>query len=222
MYYPRHLRREPYGATLARATNIVAQAMATGEYSGALWLEGSPTTEESIYWLGLLIDTEAPLVAHSAQRAHQTLSADGDRNIVDGVHYILSRVWADEEGRDCLGAVMIVDEVVFSARDVQKGDARPGGYVATGGHGGIVGTIGEPGPPQATFRPMRRHTYSSEVNLTRLPEAVPGVRRRGGRIEIEDVPIKDEQGLLLPEAMPTVTFAKYGRYLAEAGAGAGR
>ncbi len=218
MYYPRHLRSEPYAATLARATNIVSKAMASGDYAGALWLEGSPTTEESIYWLGLLIDSRVPFVAHSAQRAHQTLSADGDRNLVDGVNYILSRVWADEQGSNSLGAVMIVDELIFSARDVQKADARPGGYVATGGHGGILGTIGEPGPPQATFRPVKRHTYFSEVNLTRLPRSVPGVRQGDAGIETVDVTIKDEEGLLLEAAMPTVTFAKYGRYLAEANA----
>ena len=30
------------------------------------------------------------------------------------------------------------EQQIFSARDVQKGDARPGGYVTTGGHGGVT------------------------------------------------------------------------------------
>jgi hypothetical protein len=215
MYYPRHLRRDPSMVTLARATNMVCNAMANGDYSGALWLEGSPTTEESIYWLGLLTDTTVPIVAHSAQRAHQTLSGDGDRNIVDGVNYILSRVWAGPEGKNMAGAVMIVDEVIFTGRDVQKGDARPGGYVATGGHGGILGTIGEPGPPELTFAPVKRHTYLSEVNRSKLPMSAAGVRITDAGIVTVEVPIKSPAGDLVESAMPKVTMVKYGRYLSE-------
>jgi hypothetical protein len=30
------------------------------------------------------------------------------------------------------------EQQIFSARDVQKGDTRPGGYVTTGGQGGVT------------------------------------------------------------------------------------
>jgi hypothetical protein len=60
-------------------------------------------------------------------------------NIVDSVDHIASRVWQDDEGRNQAGAVLIQEQRVFAARAVQKADARPGGYVATGGHGGILG-----------------------------------------------------------------------------------
>ena len=53
-----------------------------GLYEGAIWLEGSPSVEETVYWLNLLIDTEIPIVGNAAQRPHGALSADGDRNIV--------------------------------------------------------------------------------------------------------------------------------------------
>ena len=212
MYYPSHLRSEPYQAVLARATNIVAEAMASGRYAGGLWLEGSPTAEESIYWLNLLIDTRAPLVAHSAQRAHQLLSNDGDRNIVDGVNYIASRVWADADGHNAAGGVLIVDELVYSSRDVQKADARPGGYVVTGGHGGLLGSAN---PPKLMFLPQRRHTYTSEVRLPCLPGCVEGVRRAGANIERVPVVVKDEAGRLLPGAIPKVTIEKYGRYMVD-------
>ena len=43
--------------TLARLTNIVQQALAGGDYEGAIWLEGSSAIEETSYWLGLMIDT---------------------------------------------------------------------------------------------------------------------------------------------------------------------
>lgn len=213
VYYPYHLYREPSLATLAKATNLVQATLSTGEYAGAQWLEGSPTTEETMYWLGLLIDTTVPLVGHTGQRRRQTLSADGDRNIVDGVKYLTSGVALDDRGRDRIGAVLIVDELVYAAREVTKVDARPGGYEVTGGHGGVVADLGGYAPPQVTYVPARRHTWCSEVRLPVLPGSVPGVTGslRGGVSTIEVV-TKDPGGGLSPAAMPVVTIAKYSRY----------
>jgi hypothetical protein len=203
-YFPRHLRADPDSASLASATNLLQETLGSGQFAGGQWLEGSPTTEESMYWFNLLLDISVPLVGHSAQRPHGTLSADGDRNIVDGVRYLTSRVWADEAGRDTVGTVMIVDEVVYASRQVAKTDARPGNYVATGGFGGIVGSIAGSGSPVLTYRPTLRHTWSSELRLPLLPACVRGL---GG-----DVAVKDGAGRLLPAAMPAVTIVSYGRY----------
>ena len=212
-YYPPHLRRDPPRQRLATITNVVQRALAFGTYAGAIWLEGSPNVEESIYWLNLLIDTPVPICGNSAQRPHGALSADGDRNIVDSVDYILSGIWQGPDGRDSVGAVAVLDELIFTARDVQKADARPGGYVATGGHGGIVGSIGQPGPPVLTFRPARRHTYRSEVRATCLPQTVSGAQRIDDQITTVPVSIKTDSGDLLPTAIPSVTMLKTGRYL---------
>jgi L-asparaginase len=212
-YRPTHLRAEPPMASLARLTNMVQEALATGQYAGAIWLEGSPSVEETTYWLGLLIDTTVPISGNASQRPHGAASNDGDRNIIDSVDYIVSRIWADADGRNSVGAVVIQDERIFTAREVQKADARPGGYIATGGHGGIVGSMGQPGPPVLTFRPARLHTYRSEVRLSCLPEAVDGVRCDGGTIARVPVRIKDPRGALLGTAIAKVTFVKHARYL---------
>ena len=214
-YRPGYLRKEPPMAILARLTNVVQQALKRGLYNGAIWLEGSPFVEETSYWLNLLIDTAIPIVGNASQRAHGAVGNDGDRNIIDSVDYIVSRIWADESGRNTVGAVVIQDERIFTARDVQKGDARPGGYVATGGHGGIIGTMGQPGSPALTFRTVKRHTHTSAVNLTQLPESVEGARLDGNRIIRIAVRIKDAQGNLLPTAIPKVTIVKHARYLQE-------
>lgn len=203
-------RREPATPALARLTNVVQRAMSTGQYAGAIWLEGSPTTEETTYWLNLLIDTKVPIVGNASQRAHGALGNDGDRNILDSVQYILSGIWKDENGLDKIGGVMLQDERLFTARDVQKGDDRPGGYTATGGHGGILGGVN---PIALAFVPTKKHTYSSEVNMTRLPAATQGVKRVGNTITKVDVPIKDQKGNLLATAIPKVSFVKYGEYL---------
>ncbi|MFF3821591.1 asparaginase domain-containing protein [Streptomyces bluensis] len=214
VYYPYHLQSEPGLMDLAQATNQVQAVLATGEYDGAQWLEGSPTVDETLYWLGLMVDTTGPVIGHAAQRRHQSLSADGDRNVVDGVKYIASGVALDERGEDRVGACVIVDELVYSARDVTKVDARPGGYEVTGGHGGVVADLGGYGPPQLTYLPARRHTHCSELRLTVLPQQVIGV---AGTLEtgvsLVDVATKDANGLI-STAMPHVTITKYGRYAA--------
>ena len=87
-------------AALARLTNVVQQALRSGKYLGAIWLEGSPFVEETTYWLNLLIDTTVPIVGNSSQRPHGAIGNDGDRNIVDSVDYITSKIWADDNGHD--------------------------------------------------------------------------------------------------------------------------
>jgi hypothetical protein len=195
--------------------------MSSGQYLGGIWLEGSPSVEETTWWLNLLIDTTAPIAGNSSQRAHGAVGNDGDRNVIDSVHYILSRCWADAQGRDQVGAVALLDELIYTSREVQKADARPGGYTTTGGHGGIVGTIGEPGPPQLTFIPVKRHTYTSEVNMSRLPRSVQGTRRENGGVVTVPVEVKDAEGNLLPTAIPKVTITKFARYLPDTTAAEG-
>jgi hypothetical protein len=212
-YRPGHLRKEPPMAALARVTNVVQRALDSGKYLGAIWLEGSPFVEETTYWLNLLIDTTLPIAGNSSQRPHGAIANDGDRNIVDSVEYITSKIWADESGKDCVGAVAILDEQIFASRDVQKADARPGGYVATGGHGGIIGRMGHPGAPQFSFKPVKRHTHTSAVKLTQLPREVQGSKVQGSRVGTVGVAIKNDRGDLLPAAIAKVIIVKHARYL---------
>jgi L-asparaginase len=214
-YRPGYLRKEPPMAALGRLTNVVQKALSSGRYLGGIWLEGSPFVEETIYWLNLLIDTTLPIVGNSSQRPHGAIGNDGDRNIVDSVEYITSRIWADENGRDFIGTVAILDEQIFSARDVQKADARPGGYIVTGGHGGIIGRMGHPGMPQFSFKTVKRHTHNSRVNFTQLPRTVQGSRVQGSKVGMISVSIKDSEGNLLGAAIPKVTIVKHARYLPE-------
>jgi hypothetical protein len=155
-YKPPHLAASAPRHALARITNVVREILASGKYDGAIWTEGSPRIEETIYWLNLLVDTTVPICGNAAQRMHGMISNDGPKNIVDSVDYIASWVWADENGRNQVGAVLIQEQRVFAARAVQKAGARPGGYVATGGHGGILGAAGHDGPPLLHYLPTAR------------------------------------------------------------------
>jgi L-asparaginase len=207
-YKPPHLAASAPRPALARVANAVQQILASGKYDGAVWTEGSPRIEETIYWLNLLVDTTLPICGNAAQRPHGMISNDGPKNIVDSVEYIASHVWEDEQGRNQAGAVLLQEQRVFAARAVQKADARPGGYVATGGHGGILGAAGHDGPPLLHYLPTARHTWRSEVNVTRLPSEVMGVRQEGSRIETVSVAIKGPDGGLLDTAIPKVAITK--------------
>ena len=203
-YRPYPISHRPRYVDLARVTNTVQQALASGDYAGGLWLEGSPTVEETIYWLSLLIDTNLPIAGMAAQRTHGQLANDGDRNIVDAVDYVLSG-----QGNG-LGAVGVQDERIFAAREFKKADDRPGNYKATGGHGGVLGTVGP--PVTVWYRPAYKHTAASEVNLSRIPVQLEFIDTTGDARPVL-VPIKDDSGALLPHSMPRVYIVKYGAYM---------
>jgi hypothetical protein len=201
----------PYQASqtrpkLARSVNYVQKALASGRYAGALWLEGSPTVEDSSYWLSLMVDTPLPIAANSAHRNRGEISPDGDGNILQSIHYILSGVWRDDSGRNQLGAVMVQDEIIYSAREVEKGDAHPGGYVATGGYGGVFGSM--TAGAYLTNVPTRKHTWKSDVRVTQLPMKQDGLLRQGGVFRTVPVDIKNAAGELLASAIPKVSLLK--------------
>jgi L-asparaginase len=214
-YKPRHLASAPPRPALARVTNIAQRVMASGKYDGAIVTQGSPAVEETAYWFNLLIDTTVPICGNAAQRPQGQISNDGPHNIVDSLIYIGSKIWADEQGRNRAGVVVIQEQRAFAAREVMKADARPGGYVATGGHGGILGGVNHVGKPMLLYVPAYKHTYLSEVNTSRLPSKVAAVR--GGRdgMETVEIAIKGSEGEILPNAIPSVSIVKDGGYCGE-------
>src|SRR5262249_54701582 len=214
-YKPAHLAATPPRPVLAKVTNDVQAILSSGKYLGAIWTQGSPQVEESAYWFSLLIDTTLPICGNAAQRPHGQASNDGPKNILDSVDYTTSRVWADEQGRNRAGAVVIQEQQIFAAREVAKVDARPGGYVATGGHGGILGGVGGHNPPMLLYLPATRHTYKSDVNVTPLPLSVGAVQATAKGIETITVAIKGADGTLLADAIPSVSIVKDGGYTAE-------
>lgn len=191
---------------MATSVNFVQQALSSGKYAGAVWLEGSPSIENTSYWLSLMVDTKLPITANSAHRGRGEISPDGDANILQSIDFILSKVWADEQGRNQLGTVLVQDEIIYSAREIEKGDAHPGGYLATGGYGGIFGSM--TAGAYLTNIPTRKHTWKSEVRLSQLPETINGQIKRNGKFETVSVSIKTKQGELLPSAIPKVSLLK--------------
>ncbi len=211
-YKPYHLASAPPRPALAKATNDMQALVSSGDYDGVIWTQGSPQVEESAYWFNLLIDTTLPICGNAAQRPQGQISADGPANLVDSARYIKSRIWADEHGRNRCGVVVIQEQQLFAAREVAKVDARPGGYVATGGHGGIIGNVSHTGRLALTYLPVFKHTHLSELKITTLPSSVKAVKKGQNGIETVNVAVKDAKGKLLPGAIPVVTISTDGSF----------
>ena len=212
-YRPPALRTEPTRLILGELTNTVQRVAQDSRYAGLIWLEGSPNLEETLYWLSLLIDTPLPIVGCAAQRAHGSLGAEGDRNIVDAVTYIISGAWRNAAGEDCIGPVALQDQLIFSARELFKVNSRPGGFRAGGLTGGVLGLIDHRSVPRLEFEPRRRFTHDSEVNLKRLAPTTTGLAiESGSRTVATTAEILDADGWLIPGAMPVVSIVKMGRY----------
>jgi hypothetical protein len=212
-YRPPHLNASPSRLSLAHITNKVRAILKSGDYDGAIWTQGSPRIEETVYWFNLALDVEIPLCGNASQRYHGAISADGPKNLADSVEWIFSRAWAGENGENLTGAVMVQDQRVFGAREVAKVDARPGGYVATGGYGGILGAAG--GGTGCVLRhiPVTKHTLKSEVNVARLPDSVSGLKLGEAGPTLVAVAIKDGKGDLLETAIPKVSIVKDSSYV---------
>ncbi|MDB5408897.1 MAG: Asparaginase [Rhodospirillales bacterium] len=213
-YKPRHLNAAPPMRALASIVNKVQKIVSSDKYDGAIWTQGSPRIEETSYWLNLLIDTTIPICANAAQRPHGQISNDGPQNLVDSVDYIASKVWADPQGRNLAGFVLVQDQQIYASRDVTKIAARPGGYISTSGQSGVLGTFGHDGPV-LHYAPMSRHTHCSEVRVTVLPSEVAGVRMTERGIATVPVAIKNAGGDLLETAIPEVAIVKNGNYIAD-------
>jgi L-asparaginase len=205
-YRPEPIAKIVRVGDLATAANLVTTSLSSKKFEGGIWMDGSPQVEESLYWLSLLIDTELPIVAIASQRPHGELSNDGDRNIVDSIQYV-----ASGKGKG-LGGVAISDQVVYAAREFKKSDARPGNYKATGGHGGILGSV--KAGVTIWYRPNYKHTSESEVNLSKLPKKVE-FQDRIGSSRMVSIKIKDSSLALIHSAIPHVSIFKYASYSQE-------
>ena len=211
-FFPYRPRRfEPPPEKLAELTNMVQDVLSSGKYAGGIWLEGSPYVEETAYWFHVLLDIDVPLVCTAGN-----IGPPSRRNVVDAVTYLSSGIALDENGRDRVGIVSMIDETIISARELQKADERPGGFIATGGHGGVLGTIGRPGPPVLTFVPARRHTSTSDVRISVLPATVQGWQASAEGLRPVSVAVLDEEGHIRSEAIPRVSIVKHARYREEA------
>ena len=215
-YRPYHLSVSPARPSLAQITNRTQQVANSGAYDGLVWTQGSPQIEETLYWFNLLIDTDLPICGCAAQRAQGEIGADGPKNIVDSITYLTSGAWRDHDGGNRCGTVLVQEQQIFAAREVTKVDARPGGYRATGGHGGVLGQVSHKGKVWLTYVPAYRHTARSEVNINQLPDMSEAVTRGpDGQLVRVSIAIRNADGGITDDAIPSVSIIKEPGYSEE-------
>ena len=113
-------------------------------------------------------------------------------------------------GRDALGAVVVMDQQSWSARGIQKADARPGGYVQTGAHQRVLGSVTSTGRCVVTHAPAA----TAYLVLRSSPDAAARGRGPAGLGGVEACQFRSAatDGELLADAIPPVWIAKHGQY----------
>ncbi|HEX8864700.1 MAG TPA: asparaginase [Lentzea sp.] len=84
------------------------------EYDGVVLTHGTNTLEETAYFLHLAVPSDKPVVLTGAIRPASAISPDGHLNLVRAV-----QVAAADSARG-YGALVVMNDTVFSARDVTK------------------------------------------------------------------------------------------------------
>jgi L-asparaginase len=124
------------------------------DVAGLVVTHGTFTAEETAYFLHLTLDTGKPVALTCAQRKHDALGNDGDRNLVDAIEVVRGGSTAPA------GVVVVVGQEIHSARDVVKLSQHPGGFGSR--DVGLLGTL-EDGEITVYRQPTRRRTSGSEL-----------------------------------------------------------
>jgi L-asparaginase len=97
-----------------RLAHTVDEILAGGRVDGLVVVHGTDTLEETAYFLHLVVRRSRPVVLTGAMRPASGLSSDGPLNLVRAVQVASCR---DAGGR---GALVVMNDTIFSARDVTK------------------------------------------------------------------------------------------------------
>lgn len=138
-----------------------------GRVDGVVVTHGTNTLEETAYFLHLALRCEVPVVLVGAMRPPSALSSDGDLNLLNAVAVAAA---PESAGR---GVLVVLNDTVFSARDVTKAATyRVNAFVAR--DTGPLGYADADGRVVFEHRPERPHTSATEFDL-RGVEALPRV-----------------------------------------------
>ena len=129
-----------------------------GDVDGVVVTHGSNTVEETAYFLHLTLETDLPVVLTAAQRNHDTIGNDGDRNLYDAV-----RVAGAEAARG-RGTLFVANDTIHGARDVVKTiSSRPDAWRSP--NAGPLGYLDKRGRLEFYTDPERAHTTETDFDF---------------------------------------------------------
>jgi L-asparaginase len=149
---------------LARAIQAI---FARDEADGLVITHGTNTLEETAYFLNLVLKTDRPVVIVGSMRPASAMSADGYLNVVNAV-----RVAADPASRG-LGCLVVMNDTIFSARDVTK-NATYRVQAFESRDLGPLGFADADGKVVYYHHPVRKHTLATEFDVA-AAQALPRV-----------------------------------------------
>jgi len=139
---------------LARRINTIFDKRS--DLAGVVVTHGTDRLEETAFFLHLTVRSDKPVVVVGAQRPSTGISPDGPINLLAAVRV------AAAHGSRGKGTVVVMDDRVISARDVQKVYARTGGFSAP--EMGVIGVVARHGV-EYFYSPTRRHSSASEFDV---------------------------------------------------------
>lgn len=152
---------------LHRRIEEVAQSASPPD--GIVVTHGSNTMEETAYFLNLTLTTDIPVVLTAAQRNHDTIGNDGDRNFVDAIQVAGH---PDARGR---GVLVSVNDQIYFARDVTKtASGRPDAW--TSADFGPVGLVDKYRIVNFYYTPDKKHTAETVFDGDGDPVEFPEVQ----------------------------------------------
>jgi L-asparaginase len=135
------------------------------DLAGVVVTSGTDTLEELAYFLHLTVRDTRPLVIVGAMRNPSTLGYEGAANLEDA--FVVA---ADPAARG-MGALVVLNDEINSAREVTKTDARLLSTFSSRDYG-VLGTVVD--RVQFFRKPVRRHTAASEFDVAKIA-ALPRV-----------------------------------------------
>jgi len=157
-------------AKMAAVATLAAHELKRADVAGAVVTHGTDTIEETAFFAHLTVPGAKPVVFTGSMRTGSDLSWDGPRNLLDAIK--VAR-WPRARG---LGALLVMNEEIHSARFVTKGN----GIAVSTFHSPVCGPLGRiyNGDPMLFSAPAPRRVVIAprvEDNIA-MVTALPGER----------------------------------------------
>ncbi|EJB76836.1 type II asparaginase [Helicobacter pylori] len=134
---------------------------------GVVITHGTDTLEESAYFLNLVLRSTKPVVLVGAMRNASSLSADGALNLYNALSVAVNEKSANK------GVLVVMDDTIFSAREVVKTHTtHTSTFKAL--NSGAIGSVYY-GKARYYMQPLRKHTTESEFSILELKTPLPKV-----------------------------------------------
>jgi L-asparaginase len=155
-----------------------AQKAVNEGYDGVIVTHGTTTSEDTVYFLNLLVGGDIPVVLTNSQIQHMAVGNDGDLNLLTAIMVASAK---SSRGK----TVLVENQKILPAREVVKGSDLPGGFSA--GALGPLGWVRRPdeGYTAATAdlfvtyyrQPTKKARAQSEFNISQFVTRDGGFRK---------------------------------------------